>query len=243
MLIKDYFVERGMSVYQVSVETGIPYSTLSDLVKGKTDIKKSSSDTLYRLSKYLKVSMESLYEESVTQSMVYLSNDGRNVHVALPAGMITYMGPKNLIAFRRIKCVKDDVVYVDAYFANKEGRVYCEEDYIDLRDLCKEYGYESLIADPYTVKISNRTDGRNLIDESLMVSDYMAICDVPNSTGDVWIEVTNVARNKNRLVLRLKDYAIISSNMSESMQKRAIAAVKRNEVLILAEISERSCYA
>lgn len=67
-MIKEIFVKRGLSVYKVSKETGIAYTTLNDIVIGKTDIRKSSSELLYRLSKYLCISMEKLYEGCLDES-------------------------------------------------------------------------------------------------------------------------------------------------------------------------------
>jgi plasmid maintenance system antidote protein VapI len=54
--------KRGMTVYQCSKVFHIPYTTLLELVSGKTRIEKCSAETVYKLSKALKVSMEWLIE-------------------------------------------------------------------------------------------------------------------------------------------------------------------------------------
>lgn len=63
-MLKDILVERNLSVYRVSKDTGIAYSTLNDIVIDKKDIKKASAELLYRLAKYLNLSMEVLYENA-----------------------------------------------------------------------------------------------------------------------------------------------------------------------------------
>lgn len=49
--------------YRLAKQSGIPYTTLSDLCKGKTRIEKCSSETLYKIAKALNVTMEAIMEE------------------------------------------------------------------------------------------------------------------------------------------------------------------------------------
>lgn len=62
MLI-DLLNEKNMSVYQCSKISGIPYTTLLEVVNGKTDINKCSAETVYRLANVFNVSMEQLLEK------------------------------------------------------------------------------------------------------------------------------------------------------------------------------------
>ncbi len=57
--------ENNMSMYQCAKISGIPYTTLSELVRGKTRIEKCSAETVYRLSRTLNVSMEDLIHDSI----------------------------------------------------------------------------------------------------------------------------------------------------------------------------------
>lgn len=66
-MIKDILIEKNLSVYKVSKETGIAYTTLNDIVIEKTDIRKSSAELLYRLSKYFCIPMETLYEACINK--------------------------------------------------------------------------------------------------------------------------------------------------------------------------------
>lgn len=63
MLI-DLLNEKNMSVYQCSKISGIPYTTLLEVVNGKTDINKCSAETVYRLAKALNIDMESLLQRN-----------------------------------------------------------------------------------------------------------------------------------------------------------------------------------
>ena len=64
MKLEKLLEKRKMTVRRCSQESQIPYSTLADILKGKTSIRNTSADTLYKLSKVLNVSMEELIETS-----------------------------------------------------------------------------------------------------------------------------------------------------------------------------------
>ena len=51
----------AMSMYECSKRSGIPYSTLSDIIKGKTPIDRVSSGNLHALAEALGYSMDTLY--------------------------------------------------------------------------------------------------------------------------------------------------------------------------------------
>ena len=64
-MIERMLKERNMSIYQCSKSSGIPYTTLSEIVRGKTSIEKCSAEVVYKLAKFLNVSMESLIQEAI----------------------------------------------------------------------------------------------------------------------------------------------------------------------------------
>ena len=53
--------ERDMSVYECSKKSGIPYSTLMDIMKGNTLIERVSSRNLHALAATLGMTMDALY--------------------------------------------------------------------------------------------------------------------------------------------------------------------------------------
>ncbi len=69
MELKELILQKNISIYELSHVTHIPYSTLSDLVKGTTPIHKCSCEKVYRLAKALNVSMESLIKDSMLKEM------------------------------------------------------------------------------------------------------------------------------------------------------------------------------
>ncbi len=62
-MLEAILKERNLTMYQCAKLSGIPYTTLSEVVRGKTKIEKCSAETVYRLSKVLNVSMEDLMRD------------------------------------------------------------------------------------------------------------------------------------------------------------------------------------
>lgn len=63
MKLTSLLREKQLSVYQCAKESSVPYTTLLDIVKGKTRIEKCTAETLYKLAKTLNVAMEELLAE------------------------------------------------------------------------------------------------------------------------------------------------------------------------------------
>ncbi len=76
-MLKKALEEKGVSVYQCAKLSGIPYTTLSELIRGKTSIQKCTAEVVYRLAKFLGMSMEELLGDSIeekTDFEVFKSN-------------------------------------------------------------------------------------------------------------------------------------------------------------------------
>ena len=54
---------EGMSIYECSKRSGIAYSTLSDIIKGRTPIEKVSAGNLRALAKTLDMTMDDVYAQ------------------------------------------------------------------------------------------------------------------------------------------------------------------------------------
>jgi len=65
MTITNLIRNQGMTKYKLAKESNVPYSTLNDICKGKTNLAKCSAETVYRLAKALHVSMEDLLTDSM----------------------------------------------------------------------------------------------------------------------------------------------------------------------------------
>lgn len=76
-MLEKILKEKNISIYQCAKLSGIPYTTLSELVRGKTKIGKCSAEVVYKLAKILNVSMEELMRDSVetrTDFEIFKSN-------------------------------------------------------------------------------------------------------------------------------------------------------------------------
>ena len=62
MRINELLKERNISIYRLSKDTGIPYSTLNDICNDKTPIRKTSVDIAYKISQSLSVTIEDLID-------------------------------------------------------------------------------------------------------------------------------------------------------------------------------------
>ena len=60
MRIEQYLKDHHITMYQLAERSGLSYSMVHNLIKGKSDIKKCSVDTASRLARVLKISIEDL---------------------------------------------------------------------------------------------------------------------------------------------------------------------------------------
>ncbi len=65
MYLNEVLSEKNMSRYMLSKISGVPQSTISEICSGKAKIEKCSAHTLYKISKALNVTMESLIESEM----------------------------------------------------------------------------------------------------------------------------------------------------------------------------------
>lgn len=240
-MLKDILIERNESVYNVSKKTGIPYSTLSDLVNEKTKIENVQASVVYRLAKYLKMTMDALYGDE-SPEIITLTNKGRQIILNIDGVDYQFLGPKNLVAFKKINKVDSDVIYVDTYYMNDDV-IYVEEEYVDIKDVLSEYDIP--VPRNYIVLIKEHKSSTKLklMDESLMVSDNMSMSYSVGSADDIQITVTNMARPNMHVKIRLHDLTVLESNMSDNMIKKSVAAVKRNMIILEELIKEHRAYA
>ena len=93
MRLAKLLEQKGISVFQCAQLSGIPYTTLLDLVKGKTCIGKCASETLYKLAKALGVTMESLmeYSEAASKRASFETFKSNVCHTVKEKGQIGYV--------------------------------------------------------------------------------------------------------------------------------------------------------
>ena len=62
MMINELMEQRGMTKYRLAKDSGIPYTTVNDICSGRAQLEKCSAETIYKISKVLHITMESLLE-------------------------------------------------------------------------------------------------------------------------------------------------------------------------------------
>ena len=65
MSINELLKEKKMSKYQLARKSGVPQTTIIDICSNKAKIEKCSAATIYKISRALNVSMESLVKEAI----------------------------------------------------------------------------------------------------------------------------------------------------------------------------------
>lgn len=181
-------------------------------------------------------------------SSLYVYNIGRQIHLQIDNIHIQYIGSKALNKFIKVNNYSDGCISVETEF-NINNQLIKEEDYIDLRDAFADYNYdidkiiksitEIKIGEPQMEKFSKK----ELIEQSLMVSDNMALVYTKNTTNGVHIIVVNMKDTNARATISIPNFEVINSNMSKTMLTRAIDAVKRNYGQLMEEIKEKSLHA
>lgn len=69
MVIDDWMKQKNLSRYELSKKSGIPYTTLTDLIQKRTRLEKSSAETVYKLSKVMGISMDELFMRSIEEAI------------------------------------------------------------------------------------------------------------------------------------------------------------------------------
>ena len=62
MMLADLLSEQGISKYSLSKNSGVPYTTLSDICSGKTSLEKCSAETVDKTER-----MSSSHEDRMRQ--------------------------------------------------------------------------------------------------------------------------------------------------------------------------------
>ena len=65
MNLNDYLEENNMTKYQFAKDSGVPFTTISEITTGKTKIQNCTGATLYKLAKAMDVAIEDLLADSM----------------------------------------------------------------------------------------------------------------------------------------------------------------------------------
>lgn len=98
MTIRELMEQRNITQYRLSKDSGIAYTTINDICNGKAQLEKCSAETIYRISKVLEVSMESLIETRLDKRIDFELFKSNTCHRLTELGNIDFI----------IKTLEDD---------------------------------------------------------------------------------------------------------------------------------------
>lgn len=90
-MLQKMLQEKNMTIYQCAKLTGIPYTTLSEVVRGKTSIEKCSAEVVYKLAKILNVTVEDLLCNAVQARMDFEIFKSNVCHLVKDLGEIDFI--------------------------------------------------------------------------------------------------------------------------------------------------------
>lgn len=65
MIINDLLQKKNMTRYRLAKDSGIPYTTISDICTGKAQLEKCTAETVFRIARVLDVTVEELMKASL----------------------------------------------------------------------------------------------------------------------------------------------------------------------------------
>jgi len=91
MSINDLLKQKKITKYKLSKASGVPYSTVSEIVAGKTQIKYCTGETLYKLAKALDVTVEVLLSDSMEYRQSFETYKSNICHKVKDMGDINFI--------------------------------------------------------------------------------------------------------------------------------------------------------
>ena len=141
MTIQEALRRKNMTTYRLAKNSGVPYATVNDLVNGKTQLEKSSAETLYRLSKALEVTMEELLTPYLVKRTNFENFKSSICHRVKEQGDIDFI--VKTLESQEIRVYFDRKWYPESLYLlamldyiSRENDIPICDDYDDLR-ICK----------------------------------------------------------------------------------------------------------
>lgn len=141
MTIQEALRRKNMTIYRLAKNSGVPYATVNDIVNGKTQLEKSSAETLYRLAYTLEVSMEELLTPYLVKRTDFENYKSSVCHRVKEQGDIDFI--INTLESQEIRVYFDKKWYPESLYLlamvdyiSRENDIPICDDYDDLR-ICK----------------------------------------------------------------------------------------------------------
>ena len=114
-MLKDYLAKIGKSIYALSQESGIPYSTLNDLANNKVEIDNCKVSLIRTLSEVLGITMDEVYRLSSAPEHMLTNTYGSDVTISVKNksyyASFDYLGEE--VELELCKVNEDTTYYVD----------------------------------------------------------------------------------------------------------------------------------
>jgi len=91
MNLNDYLKEKNMTKYQFAKDSGVPFTTISEITTGKTKIQNCTGATLYKLAKAMDVAMEDLLADSMENRPAFEIFKSNVCHMVKDRGDIDFI--------------------------------------------------------------------------------------------------------------------------------------------------------
>lgn len=120
MNINELLKEKKMSKYQLAKKSGVPQTTIIDICSNKAKIEKCSAATIYKISRVLDVSMESLVKEAIESTNTDLKRPSFEVfksnicHLLKDKGDIEFI--KDNLSKDEVKTLFDRKWYAESFY-------------------------------------------------------------------------------------------------------------------------------
>lgn len=113
-MITELMAKKNMSMYRLSKNSGVPYTTVNDICNGKAKLEKCSAETIYKLAKVLDVSMEQLLEPCFRKRINFELFKSNVCHRLKEQGDIEFM--KEILEKDDIRCYFNRKWYRESFY-------------------------------------------------------------------------------------------------------------------------------
>lgn len=142
MRIKELLEEKNKSIYRLSKETGIPYSTLNDICNNKTQIIKCSVEIVFKISKSLDVTIEDLVEDEMEPRSSFENFKSNICHRVKELGAIDFI--LEILEQDRISYYYKKEWYPESFYLLAMTDYLCKQNDIPLCDIYDEIRKQKL---------------------------------------------------------------------------------------------------
>ena len=115
MLINELLIDKGISKYRLSKESGVPQATINDICSGKADIEKCSAGTLYKIARILGTTVENIIEDNKREYRIPFERFKSNAcHILKDLGDVDYM--LGILNSNKIRILYENRWYPEAFY-------------------------------------------------------------------------------------------------------------------------------